>query len=124
MKLKERSQRIHIPFYDSYFEVVVSRDIARSVKAKKRGYLGEQDVTGEYSALHCYSGGSFTIFFSYKDLNHNTIAHEIFHATMRMAERTGMVFGPDNHEPFAYLQGYLAQTAYSFFKKSNIRIKK
>ena len=122
--MRERAKRIFIPFYDSYFEIVVSPDIAKSASRKSRqAYLGEQDVEGEYSALNCYLGGNFSIFFTYKDLNHNTIAHEIFHATMRMAERTGVEFKPDNHEPFAYLQGYLAQVTYSFLKKHRIRVK-
>lgn len=124
MRLDEKSVRIYIPLYDSFFEVVVSRDIAKSVSKPLRvKCLGEQDVDGEYTALHCYNRACFSIFFTYEDLTHNSIAHEVFHATMRIAERCGVMFTKDNHEPFAYLQGYLAETAYGLFKKHKIRVK-
>lgn len=124
MKLDEKSIRIYIPLYDSFFEVVVSTDIPKSItKPFRVKYLGEQDVEGEFCAIHCYHRACFSIFFTYENLTHNTIAHEIFHATMRIGERCGVMFNKDNHEPFAYLQGFLAETAYGLFKKHKIRVK-
>lgn len=120
----EKSVRVYVPIYASFFEVVISRDIGKSVtKPFRIKYLGEQDIDGEYCALHCYRGACFSIFFQYKDLCHNTISHEIFHATMRMAERCEVIFTKDNHEPFAYLQGYLTEVAYGLMKKHKIKIK-
>lgn len=123
-QLREKSIRVYIPIYDSFFEVVVSRDISKSVRRPIRvAYLGEQDLEGEFDALHCYHRACFSIFFTYTNLTHNAIAHEIFHATHRIAERCGIEFRPNNHEPFAFLQGYLTEVAYGFIKKHKIRIK-
>ena len=37
------------------------------------------------------------------------MAHELFHLTIHLLDSRGAKLDPDNHEPFAYLNGYLHQ---------------
>lgn len=48
--------------------------------------------------------------------NHRTIAHETYHAVMKLMEWAGMYPSPANEEAFAYLVGYLTEEVYSKIK--------
>lgn len=54
-----------------------------------------------------------------KYLTHNTIAHEIFHAAVRVTEDRGVV----DEEAQAWLAGHLTGVTYKFLEKKKLEIK-
>lgn len=52
-------------------------------------------------------------------LSHNTIAHEIYHATVRITEERDVV----DEEAQAWLCGYLSEAIYKFLSKKQFQIK-
>lgn len=44
--------------------------------------------------------------------NHRSIAHEIYHATMKLMEWVGMYPSPANEEAFAYVVGFITEEVY------------
>lgn len=57
-------------------------------------------VTTEQGQLSC-------IAFNADKYREETIWHEALHTTVDVLNAHGVLFTPDNHEPFAYTQGYL-----------------
>jgi hypothetical protein len=53
-----------------------------------------------------------------KYLSHNTIAHEVFHATVRVTEDRDIT----DEEAQAWLSGHLTGVIYKFLAKKNIAI--
>jgi hypothetical protein len=54
-----------------------------------------------------------------KYLSHNTIAHEIYHAVVRVTEDRGIV----DEEAQAWVCGHLSGTIYKFLDKKKLQIK-
>lgn len=52
-------------------------------------------------------------------LSHNTIAHEVYHATVRITEERDVV----DEEAQAWLCGYLTEAIYKFLSKKQFQIK-
>jgi hypothetical protein len=52
-------------------------------------------------------------------LSHNTIAHEVYHATVRITEERDVV----DEEAQAWLCGYLSEAIYKFLIKKQFQIK-
>ncbi len=65
-------------------------------------------VLTDSPVLHTWAGDQhFGLFFARSEVSVEMIAHEVFHASLRMAERCHLALGPDNHEPTAFLHGWL-----------------
>lgn len=61
-----------------------------------------------YAGLHTWAGDQhFGLFYVRSEVSVELIAHEVFHASLRMSERCHFALGPDNHEPTAFLHGWL-----------------
>jgi hypothetical protein len=56
-------------------------------------------------------------------LTHNMIAHEIFHATHHIMEHIEHHLTAADHEPHAYLCGYLTKLVYACLKKHRVLIR-
>src|SRR5690606_31309315 len=62
------------------------------------------------------------IFIDRQYVNHRTISHELFHATHRILDNLPHEFSPNGHEPFAYLNGYLAELVYGDLRRWRIPV--
>lgn len=105
-----------IPIYDLRFWVGVSDD-SKALRAKFDWAFGKRDDANEFSGTCEYHRSKFAALFDAYDLSHELIAHEVFHITHRMIEYCGGNFSPNNHEPFAYLNGHLTQLVYGDIAK-------
>jgi len=56
---------------------------------------------------------------SSKYLTHNTIAHEIFHAAVRITEDRGIV----DEEAQAWLTGHITGSVYKFLERKKLKVK-
>ena len=69
-------------------------------------------------ALVMISIDSYYLLFHKDFLTHNTIAHEIFHAAVRVTEDRDIT----DEEAQAWLAGHLTGEIYKFFEKKNLNI--
>lgn len=105
-----------ILIYDLRFWVGVS-DKPAELRTKFDWAFGKRVNADEFSGTCEYHRSKFAALFDAHDLSHELIAHEVFHITHRMLEFCGENIGPLNHEPFAYLNGYLTQLVYVDIQK-------
>jgi hypothetical protein len=61
----------------------------------------------------------YFLLIDFKYLSHNTIAHEIYHAVVRVTEDRGIV----DEEAQAWLCGHITGTIYKFLDKKKLQIK-
>jgi ribosomal protein S17E len=52
-------------------------------------------------------------------ITHNTIAHEIFHAAVRITEDRGIT----DEEAQAWMAGHITETLYKFLEKKKLQVK-
>lgn len=105
----------HVPIYDCriVFGVYDKRD---EINDALGPWLGDVDVKNNIGTTF-NRGRTFAIVLERRELCHELIAHEVFHATHRIMEGIGMSrMHPTGHEPYAYLCGYLTQLMYQDLK--------
>lgn len=104
-----RTKFHRIPIYDMRLWVGVADTVAL-LHQKFEWAFGKQE--GQQIACVTYSGSKLAIFFERKEISHELIAHECFHATVRLLEHCSHYLG-SHHEPHAYLCGYITELVYA-----------
>jgi hypothetical protein len=108
--LNEKVSHKLVPVHSIRLLVVVT-DNVRVSRSNRNAIYGPYDV--DCSGLCTWDEGyRVALFFTREYLCHELIAHEVFHATHRILQRQGVVFTPDNSEPFALLNGWLSAHVY------------
>lgn len=106
---RDRFKFHKIPIYQVEVEIVLSHNVLNAQLCPKRvkryGDFEESEQAGE--VLH--NGSRFCLILQRDSLDYNLVGHEVFHLTHRIMESVGAEIGPDCHEPYAYLCGYLMQ---------------
>lgn len=124
--MKEKSKIHLIPIYDAELEVVVTSSMEGSQKNKNRlARLGNDDnIVGGRGLMWCSATETrMAILMRSNSVTHETIAHEVFHATHRLMHFTNTKFSIVHDEPFAYLCGYIADLIYQDLNEWGIRPK-
>lgn len=103
--------------------IVVTNDVERSRVARNRLFGEPCDDHSSWTGLCAYHGFRVGLFFEREELCHDLIAHEVFHATHRILERSGVAFGLHNHEPFAHVCGWLTGLVYGELARMGERVK-
>lgn len=111
-----------IPIYPAKLKLVVAASI-EAARYDFRDVFG-QSTSENYNGMCAYLGPNFGLFFAADRLTHKTIAHEIFHATGRIMERCGCKLTPENHEPYAYLCGWITNWVYAELKAKGLKLRK
>ncbi len=120
---KDRSKLHKVGVYGVTFEVVVAHDLLRAQDNKARvKRLGKREDDEHVSGLCIRNGKHFAVMFDRGDLNHDVIAHEVFHATGHIMHRCNAEFDPLNSEPYSFLAGYLTSLVYGDIKRWEIKI--
>jgi len=87
---------------------------------KKYKIKFEEEEEGENEGLLVSPDISkYFLLIDLKYLSHNTIAHEIYHAVVRVTEERGVI----DEEAQAWLCGHLSGTIYKFLDKKKLQIK-
>lgn len=119
----EKSTRGKIPIYGMTLELVVTDDMKKSqLKPGRFERFGKQEPLNSVG-LVLYADWNFCIILDSTSVDHNTIAHECFHATHRILDYCGLKFRIKNHEEFAYLNGFISSFIYNQLKKWKIKVK-
>lgn len=111
---------INIETFNCKLQLVISDNIQKEIDKiyKKYSVVPNYDyelegilISGEMESYH--------LIIDQKYLSHNTIAHEIYHAVVRITEDRDVV----DEETQAWLCGFLTEQIYSFAKKKKLEIK-
>lgn len=105
---------INVPLYGDTLLLVLSADAIKSRKAFNKRFGESTD--GQFSGLCSSNGYHFGLFFDALCFNHQLIAHEVFHVTHRILEYNSVTFSTENHEPFAFLCGWITGWVYAVTK--------
>lgn len=102
-------KKLHIPIYGATLYLVVTEDIPKAYRRLKP-FTPDPDGIGN-GAAKCVSNntGSFALLFMPYALDINTMGHEVFHLTNFIMQWAGVPFTWDEHEPAAWLHGYLVE---------------
>jgi hypothetical protein len=101
---------------------VVTDEMGKSEKYLQKKYAKGTLVPGtpasEAEGITITVDGSlYIVMIDTKFLNHNTIGHELFHATKRMAEDREIT----DEETCAWLMGFLCQEFYKFIGSEKVK---
>lgn len=112
--------KIRLATYSCNVFVIITDSLALEAARIYKKHKIKDDFGGEAEGVLitpdidvCY------LIIDYKYLSHNTIAHEIYHAIVRVTEDRGI----NDEEAQAWLMGHLTAEVYKFLDKKKIIIK-
>jgi hypothetical protein len=122
--MRDFTAKLDIPLYYSTFSMGVGATAPMALVAlrKKYGFTYKSE-DNDFSGLTISKGSDYAIALGHDRLEHDVIAHEIFHATQAIMERCCEPIDPDHHEPHAYLCGLLTAWVYQQIKKRGGRVR-
>ncbi|MFO0089401.1 MAG: hypothetical protein ACK518_01065 [bacterium] len=115
----KHSFKIKLPTYNCELHFFVLDGLNNEVnKLYKKYKLNEMFEESAEGVLFSPDIDRYILLIDIKYLTHNTIAHEIFHAVMKITEDRDIT----DEEAQAWLIGHITGDIYSFLKKKNIQI--
>jgi len=111
---------IKIPTYSCEVTFIITDTldvIARSIYKKHK--IAEEYESGNEGILISPTLHKYFLLIDMKYLTHNTVAHEIYHASARVTEDRNVT----DEEAQAWLCGHLSGVIYKFLEKKNFKIK-
>ena len=105
-------------------EVIVTitdelKTLSEKLYKKYKIKVDEEDEGENEGMLVSPDISKYFLLIDLKYLSHNTIAHETYHAVVRVTEERGIV----DEEAQAWLCGHLSGTIYKFLDKKKLQIK-
>jgi len=120
---------LHIAICDEkgYKQLIETIDKGDTVASNIDSYPPFKEFAGlAYQRNHEKGHKDWWVIFNYnpkKKINIDTIAHESLHITRMILDSRGVVFDPNNDEPFAYMTGWIAQAIYNNIPKNMLKQK-
>lgn len=94
----------------------INKDIAKISKKNNNPFTLEYEVEG---IVFYFTISEYFIIINNEYLSHNTLAHEIYHAVVKVTEPRDIT----DEESQAWLCGKLTQDIYNFLEKKKVQIK-
>lgn len=115
-------KKIKVNTYNCSVLFVVTNEMGKSEKHLQKKYAKGTLIPGtaaeEAEGITITVDGSLYItMIDVKFLNHNTIAHELYHATRRITEDRDIT----DEESSAWLMGFLSQEFYAFLASERVK---
>lgn len=112
---------IKLPTYSCQVVIIITDQLrAESDKIYKKYKLKYEEEDGENEGILISPEiDKYFLLIDTKYLSHNTIAHETYHAVVRVTEDRGIV----DEEAQAWLCGHLSGVIYKFLDKKKLEIK-
>src|SRR4051812_18594142 len=101
MNLLRVSTRIDLLNVSLWLYVGADAELDLAIKGSRFGDV-VKDPSEDYAGRAFFKGSDFAIAIRRSELTHDVVAHEIFHITHAMWERTGDKFSSKHHEPYSY----------------------
>jgi hypothetical protein len=113
-------KKIKIDQYNCDLIVAVSDKIKEDTNKILKKYKLTQRIDYEIEGIFLFHDiDKYYLLLSSQHLSHNTIAHEIYHAVVRITEDRDI----SDEEAQAWLMGYLTEMVYQFLNKKDVKIK-
>jgi hypothetical protein len=115
-------KKINVNMYSCSILFVLTDEMGKSEKYLQKKYAKGTLIPGTPAAeaegiTITVDGGLYIVMIDAKFLNHNTIGHELFHATKRMTEDREIT----DEETCAWLMGFLCQEFYAFIGSERVK---
>lgn len=111
---------LNIETFSCKLQLIISDDINKEINKIYKNYnippVSDHEVEG---MLISGSNRLYYLIIDNNCLSHNTIAHEIYHAVVRITEDRDV----SDEETQAWLCGFLTEKMYSFIKQKKLEIK-
>jgi len=111
---------IKLNIYDCKVNFIVTNDVNKEIKRistkNKNPFILDSEVEG---IVFYFSISEYFILINNEYLTHNTLAHEIYHAVIKVTEPRDIT----DEESQAWLCGKLTQDIYKFLETNKITIK-
>ena len=111
---------IKLNVYDCKVNFIVSNDINKEIKRistkNKQPFILDSEVEG---IVFYFNLSEYFILINNEYLTHNTLAHEIYHAVIKVTEPRDIT----DEEAQAWLCGKLTQEIYKFLEQNKVTIK-
>lgn len=120
-KSARQTTSIKFPLYNCLLKVIVTNDIKTEEKriCKKYKLIHVDDGSECEGVLFSPVFTDYILVIDEKYLTHNTIAHEVFHATRKITEDRDI----RDEEQQAWVSGHIAGEIYKFLDKKKFTIK-
>lgn len=113
-------KNLKIPVYECTLQFIITDHLIDEVnRIYKKLDIPELFVDHAEGCLVSTDIDMYILLFDTKYLSHNTIAHEVFHAVIKMTEDREI--GDDEQQ--AWLCGWVTENLYKFINKKNLTIK-
>jgi hypothetical protein len=113
-------KKIKIDQYNCDLIVAVSDKIKEDTNKILKKYKLTQRIDYEIEGIFLFHDiDKYYLLLSSQHLSHNTIAHEIYHAVVRITEDRDI----SDEEAQAWLMGYITEMVYQFLNKKDVKIK-
>lgn len=96
-----------IPIYGAKVTVCISENYDKDKAMFKNKFGNVSEDFSDLDCFCCWNENNFGVFIIKEKLDINILAHELFHLTIRILTYYELKFDVDNHESYAYLNGYL-----------------
>ena len=114
------STTIKLQTYNCELVVTVVESVSLEAKRLYKKYKINDEFGSEAEgALIMPDSEKYYLLLNMSYLSHNTIAHEVFHAAVRVTEDRDIT----DEEAQAWLAGHLSGTIYKFLEKKKLQVK-
>jgi hypothetical protein len=119
-KITKHTTVLDFPMYGCKVYIIITDNVKQIInnlyKKFKMGEVFEDEVEGVVISPDMTN---YHLIIDLKYLSHNTIAHEIYHTTVRVTEDRDII----DEETQAWVAGHIASIMYKFLDKKNLNIK-
>lgn len=113
-------KNLKIPIYECTLQFIITDHLMDEVnRIYKKLDIPELFVDHAEGCLVSTDIDMYILLFDIKYLSHNTIAHEVFHAVIKMTEDREIA----DDEQQAWLCGWVTENLYKFINKKNLTVK-
>ena len=113
-------KNLKIPVYGCTLQFIITDQLMDEVnRIYKKLDIPELFVDHAEGCLVSTDIDMYILLFDVKYLTHNTIAHEVFHAVIKMTEDREIA----GDEQQAWLCGWVTESLYKFINKKNLTVK-
>lgn len=111
---------IKLPMYECSIIIMIVDSVSEEADKLYKKFKIDLDFGDEAEgALLFLESDKYHLLFHKEFLSHNTIAHEVFHAAVRVTEDRDVV----DEEAQAWLTGHITELIYKFLEKKNLPVK-
>lgn len=115
------SKKLKLPTYNCNLIIIITDSLKKEVnsiyKRLKHKEIFDEEAEGILLTLDI---DNYYLIYDTQYLSHNTIAHEVYHAVVKVTEDRDIV----DEESQAWLAGYLTEEVYKFIIKKGLNVVK